>query len=106
MNRTYFGENPQVTEYIIGEGNAFRWDIQKEENGYSAFQVFIQGALSREVVTASVIAALYGNGYEQKLLNDYYAAIEGILPIEYKQPYIDFLNERKLIKAMIHEAIQ
>jgi len=62
--------------------------------------------LTSEVVTASVIAALYGNGYEQKLLNDYYAAIEGILPVEYKKPYIDFLNERKSIKEMIHEKIQ
>ena len=91
---------------MYGVGSVFRWDIKEEESGFSAYQVVVDGAMTKSAVTEAVMNGFYGNGYEQKLINDYYAAIEGILPIEYKQPYLDFLNERKALKAMIHEEIQ
>ncbi len=38
---------------------------------------------------------------EQKLLNDYNAAMEGILPESAKNGYLEFLVEKKAIKEMV-----
>lgn len=105
MDRFFYAELPDKVGQA-GELSYYRWGVRQEENGYSCFEVSFPGAIIREKVTEAVMAAVYGNGYEQKILNDFNAAVAGVLPIEYKQPYLDFLNERKTIKAEIHEAIQ
>lgn len=105
MNRFFYAELPDKVGQV-GELSYYRWGVRQEENGYSCFEVSFPGAIIREKVTEAVMSVMYGNGYEQKLLNDFNAAVAGVLPIEYKQPYLDFLNERKTIKAEIHEAIQ
>lgn len=105
MKRFFYAELPDKV-WQDGELSYYRWDIKQEENGYSCFEVSFPGAIIREKVTEAVIAAMFGNGYEQKLLNDFNAAVAGVLPVEYKEPYLDFLNERKALKAMIHEEIQ
>jgi hypothetical protein len=84
----------------------YRWDFIQEENGCSCLEVQFPGAITREKITECVMAALYGNGYEQKLINDYNAAKAGLLGPEYEQPYLDFLSQRKLIKEEIYAAIQ
>ena len=105
MKRFFYAELPDRVGQA-GELSYYRWDIQQEESGYSCFEVSFPGAIIREKVTEAVMDAMYGNGYEQKLLNDFNAAVAGILPVDYKQPYLDFLNERKALKEEIHEAIQ
>lgn len=105
MNRVFYAEQPDKVGYVDGLA-IYRWDIQKEESGYSCLEVSFAGAVTREKVTEKVIEAVYGHGYEQKILNDFNAAAAGILSPEYKQPYLDFLNDRKTLKAEIHEAIQ
>jgi len=106
VNRFFYAQQPDKVGLCENAMAVYRWDIKEEENGYSCLEVRFPGAISREKVTEHVLAALYGNGLEQKLLNDYYAAMEGILPIEHKQPYLDFLLERKQLKEDIHAQIQ
>ena len=105
MKRFFYAEIPGIVEQT-GEVSFYRWDIQQEENGYSCYQVSFPGAIVREKVTEAVMEAMFGNGYEQKLLNDFNAAAAGLLAEEYKQPYLNFLIERKNLKSEIHEAIQ
>lgn len=105
MNRFFYAELPDKVGQA-GELSYYRWDIQQEENGYSCFEVSFPGAIIREKVTEAVMEAMFGNGYEQKLLNDFNAATAGLLAEEYKQPYLNFLIERKNLKSEIHEAIQ
>jgi len=105
MKRFFYAELPGIVEQI-GEVSFYRWDIQQEDSGYSCYQVSFPGAIVREKVTEAVMDAMFGNGYEQKLLNDFNAAAAGLLAEEYKQPYLNFLIERKNLKSEIHEAIQ
>lgn len=105
MKRFFYAEIPEIVEQV-GEMSFYRWDIKQEENGYSCYQVSFPGAIVREKVTEAVMEAMFGNGYEQKLLNDFNAATSGLLAEEYKQPYLNFLIERKNLKSEIHEAIQ
>ena len=52
-------------------------------------------------ILSTLLAAKYADGREQKLLNDYYAAKEKILPATAKDGYLQFLADRKAIKDMI-----
>lgn len=58
--------------------------------------------LTREEMVRQVIADLYGNGVEQKLINDYNAAELGLLDEADKIPYLNYLANRKIIKEQIH----
>ena len=49
----------------------------------------------------TLITELYPNNEEQKLLNDYNAALAKIEPEDKKQPYLDFLEVRKQMRAMV-----
>lgn len=52
-------------------------------------------------ITETLLTAKYPTNREQKLLNDYNAAKEKILPTSAKDGYLDFLAEKKAIKEMV-----
>ena len=49
----------------------------------------------------TLITAKYPNNQESKLLNDFNAAVAGIEDESKKQPYLDFLQMRKELHAMV-----
>jgi len=52
-------------------------------------------------IIETLLTAKYPANREQKLLNDYNAAKEKILPTSAKDGYLDFLAEKKAIKEMV-----
>lgn len=78
--------------------------IEKEGEGEVSYTCdeFQINLLTREEMVRQVIADLYGNGVEQKLINDYNAAELGLLDEPNKIPYLNYLANRKIIKEQIH----
>ena len=109
--KSYSDKKQQVIETVSNGANFYRYNfkevkipsnqIQEERTQWECEEVIIWSPLTKDKITAAVIEDKWGLNYENKLLNDYYGAIEGILPIEKKQPYINFLSERKAIKEQI-----
>lgn len=109
--KTYSNVKPVVIETVPNGANYYRYNFrevvvtrptsQLEQMQWECEEVIIWSPLSRDKITTAVIDDKWGVNYENKLLNDYYAAIEGILPIDKKQAYLEFLIERKAIKDQI-----
>ena len=57
--------------------------------------------VTANTVLETLIMAKYSDNLEKKLLNDYNAAVAGIEDESEKQPYLDFLAERKALRAMV-----
>ena len=57
--------------------------------------------VTANTILQTLIEAKYSNDVEKKLINDYNAAVAGIEDESKKQPYLDFLAERKALRAMI-----
>lgn len=70
-----------------------------KKNEYNSLRV--DYPVNANTVFGTLLTAVYPENEEQKLLNDYNAAIAGIEPEEKKQPYLDFLNARKSYRAMV-----
>jgi hypothetical protein len=107
--KAIYNHIPAMVE-AVGDGTwYFRWDLQEliSDTGIVSYQCneVIVSDLTANQVKKTVISELWGHDVEAKLLNDYYAAIEGVLPESYKQPYLNFLIERKNIKFLIDETL-
>lgn len=96
----------------VGDGSYFyRWNIEQIEKqeipsqtpviAYRCECVIVWGPLSSDEITRCVINEIWGNGIEQKLINEYNAYILGIGKVQYKDNYFNFLTERELIKEQI-----
>jgi len=91
----------------VGNGTfLYRMNIVKQvsEEGEISYTCdeFQINHLTREEMVRQVIADLYGNGVEQKLMNDYNAAELGLLDETDKIPYLNYLANRKIIKEQIY----
>lgn len=112
--KSYSDNKQQVIESVPNGANFYRYNFREiiipktesqiERTQWECEEVIVWSPLTKDKITTAVINERWGLNYESKLLNDYYAAIEGILPIEKKQPYIDFLAERKELKEQIERA--
>lgn len=63
--------------------------------------LLVKYPVTANTILAALINARYDANMENKLLNDYNAAVLGIEDDSKKQPYLDFLAERKALRAMI-----
>lgn len=85
----------------------YRWGIEQVQVGeeieikWKCHEVLVWETITADKITRAVVDYLWGNGLEQKLLNDYYGALEGVLSEDKKQPYLDFLTQRKVVKEEI-----
>lgn len=70
-----------------------------KENEYNSLRV--DYPINANHIFETLITELYPNNEEQKLLNDYNAALAKIEPDDKKQPYLDFLEVRKQMRAMV-----
>ena len=103
--KSYSDKRQQVIESSPNGANYYRYDfkevVKEDQTQYECEEVIIWSPLTKDKITQAVIADRWGLDIENKLLNDYNGAIEGVLPIEKKQPYLDFLVERDTIKEQI-----
>ena len=70
-----------------------------QENEYNSLRV--DYPINANHIFETLITELYPNNEEQKLLNDYNAALAKIEPEDKKQPYLDFLEVRKQMRALV-----
>lgn len=63
--------------------------------------LLVKYPVNANTILAALLNARYDANRENKLLNDYNAAVLGIEDKSKKQPYLDFLAERKALRAMI-----
>ena len=98
-----------------GNGSiTYRWDIQEvtitrqmgevetSETKWQCNEVIVWGTVTRAKVVTKVIEEIWGIDVEAKLMNDYNAAVLGVLPLEYKTRYTVFLTARKAIKDQVN----
>ena len=116
MEKSNYTERPLALERHINGVHIFRWDIvavQKEDadghthTEYECYEVWVENG-SANRTTEMAIDALWGNGVEQKLTNDYLAAKEGIFVGEKATAamaaYRTFLTDRQALKEDISDA--
>lgn len=94
----------------------FRWDFEEvtrknpeggEDKSYEYYEVWVENG-NPDRTTEAVINALWGDGVEKKLINDYNAAKDGIFTGEKAtkaiNAYHDFLKERMAVKEAVDAA--
>ena len=110
MQKAIYSNEPGRLVNIGGGAYYYNWDIaavESEENGtqYECNQVKVFAPLTRNKVKEAVIKALWGNGVEEKLINDYNAAVLGLADESKITAYRAFLAERERVKALVEEVI-
>lgn len=109
----YYDNKPSKFE-ANGDGSyTYRWNInevlissgENEETKWQCEEVTVWSPISSNKITEEVINSLWNKDYEQKLINDYNSAKEGIFDeqksLESIERYLQFLSERKIIKEQI-----
>jgi hypothetical protein len=105
MKRVYSDTYPTVLEKDVNGSYLYRWDIQTEQKdeytGYSYYEVTVWPTLTANKILETCINELWGTDVEAKKLNDYNAALLGILDESYIDIYKDFLQKRKELKEQV-----
>ena len=105
MKRVYSDTYPTVLEKDVNGSYLYRWDIQTEQRdeyiGYSYYEVIVWPTLTANKILETCINELWGTDVEAKKLNDYNAALLGILDESYIDVYKDFLQKRKQLKEQV-----
>ena len=113
MNKIFYSEKPSVFQEFQNGAVSYRWNIIEEMSSdceirtsqWSCSEVTIYSPISKEQLTQAVIAAIWDNDFEKKLINDYNGAKAGLFDEETNQKYIanynEFLVQRKAIKEQI-----
>ena len=83
-----------------------QWVEREDEQGHvervnQYNSLLVPYPLTRKHVFQQLITAKYEADDESKLLNDYNAAVLGLEDESKKQPYLDFLADRKQLHAMV-----
>ena len=101
-----YNEKPQTLELMPDGYHKFRFEITEQANGeqkqWICSEVEIHGAVSSQKIIEAVISEKWGNGVEQKLINDYNEYTLGIGSENAKTAYESFLIERKNLKEYVH----
>lgn len=90
---TLYNHNQHFVETTDEQGN------KTKVNEYDS--LLVKYPVTANTVFAALLNARYDANTESKLLNDYNAAQLGIEDESKKQPYLDFLAERKALRAMV-----
>lgn len=113
---SYDTRPPVLTQHSNGVA-IFRWDIveviitdtmnNEERTSFDCYEVWVNDANEKKVIEVA-IDAMWGDGVEQKLQNDYNAAKEGIFTgakaTKCIADYKAFLNEREALKLAVKTA--
>lgn len=106
MKRVYSDTYPIVLEKDVNGSYLYRWDIQYEQTTdnitiCSYYEVTVWPTLTANKILETCINELWGTDVEAKKLNDYNAALLGILDESYIDIYKDFLQKRKELKEQV-----
>lgn len=105
MNRIYSDKIPSTIERDSNGYYLYRWDIQTEQRneyiGYSYYEVIVWPTLTSNKILETCINELWGTDVEAKKLNDYNAALLGLLDESYIDTYKEFLQQRKALKEQV-----
>lgn len=105
MNRIYSDKIPSTIERDSNGYYLYRWDIQTEQRdeyiGYSYYEVIVWPTLTANKILETCINELWGTDVEAKKLNDYNAALLGLLDERYVSVYKEFLQQRKALKEQV-----
>lgn len=98
--------NHNIKEVLVKESEGGSLEIVETEAEATGkrFQydcLRVEYPTTRNNILATLLNAKYDRNQEDKMRNDYEAAKLGILEESAKQPYIDFLNERKALKEQV-----
>lgn len=117
----FYDNKPSIFE-AVGDGSyIYRWNIEEvqvseqanegeQEAGsnrvqYRCEEVLVWGTVTSNKITQAVISAIAGSDHEQKLINEYNAAVLGLLSSEEADrtisAYKAFLERRSAIKAQV-----
>lgn len=118
MKRVNYDNKPLEIEAVGNGSYRYRWDIQEEQveiqegdettpivaTKYSCYEVVVWGPLTSNKITEVAINALWGDGIESKLINDFNAASLGLLGSEAESSYKEFIQAREGLKTEIASA--
>ena len=90
-----YGVGTMLYNYNIEQG------VQNEKEGYFYNSQVFEKPLCYENIVRAIIHDNYSHDEEKKLINDYNAVIEGLLPEEKKAEYLEFLSFRSRIKEQV-----
>ena len=114
MGKVIYSKQPERLQNIGGGAYYYNWDIKRVENvqddgqtivQYECEQVKVFAPLTRNKVKEAVIQHLWGNGVEEKYINDYNAAVLGLGDEADIDKYKGFLTERERVKALVEEVL-
>lgn len=100
-----YNERPAQLELMPDGYHLFRFDIEEVINGentqFTCREIQIFGAVTSNKLTEAAIAEKWGNGVENKLINDYNEYKAGFGMVESEMKYFQFLEDRKTLKQYI-----
>ena len=101
-----YTNKPDIMESVGNGSTRFRYNIVEADNGYNCDEIIVYGAVTAEKVIAALIAELWGNGVEQKLINDYNEFKAGLSDnADTESAYLEFLSERRKVKEFVHDVV-
>lgn len=116
MNKVTSNNYPKTIEEVGNGSYLYHFDIEEVSNNntivhsennteniksYKYDEVVVWSPISSNAITKSVMNYLWSKDAEQKYINDYNAAVLGILDNSYIDAYKDFMTQRKSIKEQI-----
>lgn len=112
--KAFYDNQPEKYSDNKNGSATYRWGIEQveinrnmggedvTETKWTADEVVVWGPVTRQKIVETAICEVWGINAEAKLLNDYNAAILGVLPDSYRIAYADFLTSRKALKDTIN----
>ena len=112
--KAFYSQKPKVLEAVGNGSYLYRYNIieeqteqteQQQQTQWSCEEVTVWAPLSANKITEKVLTEKWDNNYEQKLVNEYNAAVMGMLSEDVaqkrKDAYMTFLQERTILKTQI-----
>ena len=117
MNKVTSNNYPKIIEEVGNGSYLYHFNIEEVSNSnntivhsennteniksYEYNEVIVWSPISSNAITKTVMNFLWSKDEEQKYINDYNAAVLGILDNSYIDAYKDFMTQRKSIKEQI-----
>jgi len=113
MNKVTSNNYPKIIEEVGNGSFLYHFNIKEIEKDnymlddkdkitcYEYDEVVVWSPISSNAITNAVMNYLWSKDVEQKYINDYNAAVLGILGSSYIDAYKDFMTQRKAIKEQI-----
>ena len=113
--KAFYSQKPKVLEAVGNGSYLYRYNITEEQTEateqteqqtqWSCEEVTVWAPLSANKITEKVLTEKWDNNYEQKLVNEYNAAVMGMLSEDVaqkrKDAYMTFLQERAELKNIV-----